>query len=593
MFANCYTPLYLHMLDRELRRSVSFCPDDDAMIRFVETAFMITLGKVYVGNSLLWENVALFPHAIKLILEMEKYEGIQLLSNYATMDEFIDSRRKLYQNDYRRYPMYFDDNVDNKPWGQHINFVPDSTTNWLNGQLFNWGGGQETKIIPYLGNADRLKAVQQSVIETLLKRDGKAITYSLFQHLGEEEKDKEYFIRRLISFLYTQRYMELMDGTILTGISGLSVFDQLSDTENIFDFELNEKILRYLNLVPCCKQSSIQELAAVLMILRSDQSYNLLLHEIRAFLQGIRSMSEKLNIVKSKVAQRNLMGNLIDEYLRVNKFENQQQSNIGDALHQIYYVNNQLRKDSSFKEAYDMAKSSDNIQKVLLVVATETELRNLVRVFKEYGYSNVPVILSNLIYLNFGKVGNVELCVLKTDMGSSGTGGVALAMRSVKEYINPDFVVSVGIAFGLNKDKQQLGDILVARQVKNYEPAKVIEGGEISRGDKMPANSTLLQRFSYSSAVWEKCDVHFGLVMSGEKLVNSEEFVMKLKSAEPEAIGGEMEGAGLMAACHVQQIPWVLVKAVCDWGYDKGDKHQNHASQNAIEFVYQTIVNYF
>ena len=40
----------------------------------------------------------------------------------------------------------------------------------------------------------------------------------------------------------------------------------------------------------------------------------------------------------------------------------------------------------------------------------------------------------------------------------------------------------------------------------------------------------------------------------------------RLRAFEPEAIGGEMEGAWkLYVACAYEKVDWLLVKAICDW----------------------------
>ena len=59
----------------------------------------------------------------------------------------------------------------------------------------------------------------------------------------------------------------------------------------------------------------------------------------------------------------------------------------------------------------------------------------------------------------------------------------------------------------------------------------------------------------------------------------------------PEAIGGEMEGAGVYAAAG--KTDWILVKAICDWA--DGTKHvdkearQKAAATNAAELVVEAI----
>jgi hypothetical protein len=94
---------------------------------------------------------------------------------------------------------------------------------------------------------------------------------------------------------------------------------------------------------------------------------------------------------------------------------------------------------------------------------------------------------------------------------------------------------------------------------------------------------------------WKEANVVFGLILSGEKLVDNQDFRDQLRRLEPEAIGGEMEGVGLYAAAERSRakVDWILVKAICDWA--DGQKHQNKsqrqrkASRNAARFTIQIL----
>jgi nucleoside phosphorylase len=64
---------------------------------------------------------------------------------------------------------------------------------------------------------------------------------------------------------------------------------------------------------------------------------------------------------------------------------------------------------------------------------------------------------------------------------------------------------------------------------------------------------------------WDQAKVHFGLILTGEKLVDNIDFRNQLGQFEPEAVGGEIEGAGLYVACQDKKVDWILVKAIRDW----------------------------
>jgi hypothetical protein len=121
-----------------------------------------------------------------------------------------------------------------------------------------------------------------------------------------------------------------------------------------------------------------------------------------------------------------------------------------------------------------------------------------------------------------------------------------------------------------------------------YEHQKIGKNeDEISlRGDKPSSSSRLLNRMRSADLLWEGPKVHFGVVLSGEKLIDNLAFRDELLRLEPEAIGGEMEGAGLY-------VDWVLIKGICDWadGNKKLEKElrQQTAASSAANFVLHSL----
>jgi nucleoside phosphorylase len=238
-------------------------------------------------------------------------------------------------------------------------------------------------------------------------------------------------------------------------------------------------------------------------------------------------------------------------------------------------------------------------KKVLLVVATEIEAKELLKKSKSYG--NTPSTIDSfdkLIIWNLGRINNSELQMVKTgNMGSGGPAGATLTIVDAIKKISPHFVIMPGIAFGLKEKSQEIGTVLISKQIEPYELTKVKEDVEIKRSDKIPGSIHLLSRFENSALLYEG-DISFGQVLSGEKLSDNKSLVEKFILQYPEAIGGEMEGAGLVSACHREGVDWLLIKGVCDWGYDKNatsidkEKDQELAIRNACDFLYYTLMNF-
>ena len=257
------------------------------------------------------------------------------------------------------------------------------------------------------------------------------------------------------------------------------------------------------------------------------------------------------------------------------------------------------KNDQSLEIQRDL-RNSRSIRKVktlLIVVATEIEAKEVLHQAKSNDLLPKHLESDKLVIWNLGTIKMSKLTMIKIgNMGSGGATGSTLSIKDAIDSIKPDKVIMVGIAFGLDKNKQQLGDILVSKQVEDYDLRKEKNGFSIQRADKIPAGISLLSRFENSQLTYTNNTVRFGLMLSGGTLSDDEEFVKKLKSKYPEAIGAEMEGSGLQGTCHREQIEWLLIKGICDWGYNKQtpnkEKDQKTAIANVCDFLFHTIKDF-
>jgi len=152
--------------------------------------------------------------------------------------------------------------------------------------------------------------------------------------------------------------------------------------------------------------------------------------------------------------------------------------------------------------------------------------------------------------------------------------------------------IMVGIAFGKDATKQEIGNVLVSERIIAYEPERVGATENEDRGSEHTAGSLLLNRFrnvvgwSFAAPDGRQCGFQAGPIVSGEKLVDNPEFKQTLFERFPAAIGGEMEGAGVAAAAERKRREWIVVKAICDWGDGTKIKHhQEFAAASAVALL--------
>ncbi|MDR2106396.1 MAG: pentapeptide repeat-containing protein [Coriobacteriales bacterium] len=210
---------------------------------------------------------------------------------------------------------------------------------------------------------------------------------------------------------------------------------------------------------------------------------------------------------------------------------------------------------------------------------------------------------SGVVYYRLGVHNGAEVILAISRQGVSEAQSAAGDACAVW---HPDWLIGVGIAFGVNPEKQDMGDVLVATFSQGYERQRVEPDGTVTSKDDPQSSSRLLvgrikqldhmKRASGGSAIgWPT--LHFGGLLCGDKLVDNIDYRDSLLKLYPNnIIGGEMEGLGLAISAGEPQYraEWTVVKAISDWADGKKnttckERNQKQAAKNAAHVVYETL----
>lgn len=237
----------------------------------------------------------------------------------------------------------------------------------------------------------------------------------------------------------------------------------------------------------------------------------------------------------------------------------------------------------------------------LVVTATDTETSALHQKMTplpgEEGLLEVKK--DNATYF-LGKLGNFAIANVECgSMGSVASMGSILTVSNAISALQPKFVLMVGIAFGIDGVKQNIGDVLVSEHILPYEIQRAGSDQIIWRGSKPEASNTLRNNFKnlrgweYTLPNGEEASLELCDILSGEKLIDNLNLRNQLVQQFPTAKGGEMEGAGLYAACQDKGVEWILVKSICDFadGHKGSGKKEKQAL--AIETALQACLYVF
>ncbi len=242
------------------------------------------------------------------------------------------------------------------------------------------------------------------------------------------------------------------------------------------------------------------------------------------------------------------------------------------------------------KDFADISEFHDSIN-FLIVTATEIETIELHNCLKPIPNENglLKVYNKNNTYY-LGIFGLYNIVHVQCEMGSSTKAGSIVTVKNAIQDFDPKAIIMVGIAFGVNKDKQQIGDVLVSETVIPYDIRREGKNDTVFRSPIPPSSSLLFNRFK-NSLDWSfdlpkntKAKMIPGQMLSGETLIDNQEVLENYLNNFPHAIGGEMEGAGVFVAANDEKKDWVIVKGICDFA----DGNKSHGKKQNQELAIKT-----
>ena len=235
-------------------------------------------------------------------------------------------------------------------------------------------------------------------------------------------------------------------------------------------------------------------------------------------------------------------------------------------------------------EYVSKANESGSTPIALLLTFNEHEAHQL---WAEFGGVRNELPREGVTYYELDGVGGFRVIHRHSRQGPQEA---QLSATQAIDHWNPQLLIAVGIAFGVNEKKQHLRDVLVSEKVLDYELARVEPDGTFTyRGTPQETSRELAERVTNinlqrrGNAGWPT--IRLGIMLSGAKLVDNEDYRNTIASLHSKVIGGEMEGSGILTACSRDGVDMIVVKAICDWASHKDtpskEEDQKKAAQSA------------
>lgn len=160
----------------------------------------------------------------------------------------------------------------------------------------------------------------------------------------------------------------------------------------------------------------------------------------------------------------------------------------------------------------------------------------------------------------------------------SGIGRVEAALTASRllHKLSPPLLLLVGIAGGFHRRGTLLGDIVVADHIIDYEYQRLGDEATEIRFRSYDTDSLLLAASSVAAAShWytslqypdsKPPKLHFGPMLSGDKVIASKKVADFLLGHQPSALGVEMEGGGVAAAAAYdwRRVRFLMIRGIVD-----------------------------
>lgn len=184
---------------------------------------------------------------------------------------------------------------------------------------------------------------------------------------------------------------------------------------------------------------------------------------------------------------------------------------------------------------------------------------------------------------NSGILNDKEVVVVTCGIGKVNA---AVCTQVLIDDFHVDYVINVGIAGGLKEDIYP-GDIVIGDSLVQHDFDATFfdyKLGQVPRLDifDFKCNNKLVQIAKSAAKCIENHNVYVGRIASGDQFIGSKEKLIWLYE-EFNAFACEMEGASIAHVCHLNHIPFVVIRSISDNAIN--GTHSDYETFSAIAVV--------
>lgn len=173
---------------------------------------------------------------------------------------------------------------------------------------------------------------------------------------------------------------------------------------------------------------------------------------------------------------------------------------------------------------------------------------------------------------NEGTLNGANVVIVRSGIGKVNA---ALCVQILVDLFDITHVINTGVAGSLNA-KLDIGDILISKDALHHDIDTTIFGYQLGEVPQMGCREfsadERLMKLAQESCAKVNPDIHaiVGRVVSGDQFISSKEVKEKL-IANFQGDCAEMEGASIAHGAYLNQIPFVIIRAISDKADDSAE----------------------
>jgi adenosylhomocysteine nucleosidase len=190
-----------------------------------------------------------------------------------------------------------------------------------------------------------------------------------------------------------------------------------------------------------------------------------------------------------------------------------------------------------------------------------------------------------------GRYANKDIVLVRSGIGKVNA---AICSQILIDDFSVDIIINVGVAGGI-KEEISLGDVVIAKDLIQHD----VDGSSCNyKLGQVPQLSTY--SFSCSDNLVEKAitsadrnwnfRVHKGRIITGDQIISSSSRIdFFRREFDPHAV--EMESAAIGHACYLNNIPFLIIRAISDYADENLNTVYEDNEDQAVENSIKVLTN--